>query len=74
MSRTIGGLPLKQVLDMAPEWATHVSTDARRPNTLIFESAEYYQAVMNETLLGKCSQLDSGMQEDAELLSDFTGA
>lgn len=75
MVKTIGGLPLKQVLDMAPEWATHVSTHFTCPDTCIFESEEYFQAYdFKGGLHDRGKQLSGGMQPDAVLLSDFTGA
>jgi hypothetical protein len=52
--KKLAGIPLIDMLALAPKWATHISVQANAPDTFIFESNEYYQAGYEGALDGSC--------------------
>ncbi len=56
--KKLAGVPLKDLLDIVPSWCTHITVNVNDPDGCLFESNEYFQAVLDGKLVqnGKCEQ------------------
>ncbi len=64
--KKLANVPLEDILDIVPDWCTHITVHACSPDEFLFESVDWYQAGAYGVLDGRrCHQECSGIEKYA---------